>query len=195
MDSNLFRRETPDEGSVPAEGKHPTSSELRRWRQYLADEQAEAAVYRDLAGRRTGEEREILFALADAEGRHEKHWRALLGDQIGKPRRAALRTRILGFLARHFGSVFVLALAQRAEDRSTYDTEVDATAAMAADEHMHGRYDRTFSTSSDARAAASAGSRNLSHPELARTGPVVMPPPPTPDPSRAAHLTLQWTGR
>ena len=58
-----------------------------------------------------------------------------------------------------------------------------------------GRYDRTFSTSSDARAAASAGSRNLSHSELARTGPVVMPPPPTPDPSRAAHLALQWTGR
>jgi hypothetical protein len=146
MDSNLFRRETPDEGSVPAEGKHPTSSELRRWRQYLADEQAEAAVYRDLAGRRTGEEREILFALADAEGRHEKHWRTLLGDQIGKPRRAALRTRILGFLARHFGSVFVLALAQRAEDRSTYDTEVDATAAMAADEHMHAEVVRALAT-------------------------------------------------
>src|SRR6478736_7149588 len=54
-----------------------------------------------------------------------------------------------------------------------------------------GRYDRTFSTSSDARAAASAGSRNLSHSELARTGPVVMPPPPTPDLSRAAHLALQ----
>ena len=103
MDSSQFRRETPDEGSAPAETPRPTSSELRRWRQYLADEQAEAAVYRDLAGRRTGEEREILFALADAEGRHEKHWRTLLGDQIGKPRRAALRTRILGFLARHFG--------------------------------------------------------------------------------------------
>src|SRR3954449_3135352 len=146
MDSNLFRRETPDEGSVPAEGKHPTSSELRRWRQYLADEQAEAAVYRDLAGRRSGEEREILFALADAEGRHEKHWRTLLGDQIGKPRRAALRTRILGFLARHFGSVFVLALAQRAEDRSTYDTDVDATAAMAADEHMHAEVVRALAT-------------------------------------------------
>ena len=54
-----------------------------------------------------------------------------------------------------------------------------------------GRHDRTFSTSSDARAAASTGSRNLSHSELARTGPVVMPPPPTPDLSRAAHLALQ----
>jgi VIT1/CCC1 family predicted Fe2+/Mn2+ transporter len=137
MDSNPFRGERPDEGLAPVGRLRPTSSELRRWRQYLADEQAEAAVYRDLAGRRTGEEREILLALADAEGRHEQHWRTLLGDQIGQPRRAALRTRLLGFLARHFGSVFVLALAQRAEDRSTYDTDVDATAAMAADEHMH----------------------------------------------------------
>ena len=137
MDSNPFRGERPDKGSASVGRFGPTSSELRRWRQYLADEQAEAAVYRDLAGRRTGEEREILLALADAEGRHEQHWRTLLGDQIGQPRRAALRTRLLGFLARHFGSVFVLALAQRAEDRSTYDTDVDATAAMAADEHMH----------------------------------------------------------
>ena len=30
-----------------------TPTEIRRWRQYLADERAEAAVYRDLAGRRT----------------------------------------------------------------------------------------------------------------------------------------------
>ena len=49
----------------------PSQTDVRRWRQYLADEQAEAAVYRDLAGRRMGEEREILLALADAEGRHE----------------------------------------------------------------------------------------------------------------------------
>ena len=35
----------------------PTPAEVRRWRRYLADERAEAAVYRDLAARRTGEER------------------------------------------------------------------------------------------------------------------------------------------
>jgi len=112
-------------------------SDLRRWRQHLADERAEAAVYRDLAERRTGEDREILLALATAEGRHEQHWLDLLGDQVGKPRRGALRTRLLGFLARHFGSVFVLALAQRAEARSTYDADADATATMAADERIH----------------------------------------------------------
>ncbi|MCU1478330.1 MAG: rubrerythrin family protein [Subtercola sp.] len=103
----------------------------------MADEQAEAAVYRDLAERRTGEERAILLALAEAEARHESHWRTLLGDNVGKPRRGDLRTRILGFLARRFGSVFVLALAQRAETRSPYATDSDATPAMAADEQVH----------------------------------------------------------
>lgn len=94
-------------------------------------------MYRDLAARRTGEDREILLALAEAEGRHEQHWKILLGDQIGKQHRGALRTRLLGFLARRFGSVFVLALAQRAEARSPYESDADATPAMAADERIH----------------------------------------------------------
>jgi vacuolar iron transporter family protein len=115
----------------------PSSQEIRRWQQYLADERAEAAVYRDLAQRRTGEEREILLALAEAEGRHEAHWRELLGDQVGAPRRGDFRTRALGFLARRFGSVFVLALAQRAEGRSPYEADTDATRSMAADERIH----------------------------------------------------------
>jgi VIT1/CCC1 family predicted Fe2+/Mn2+ transporter len=122
---------------VTAEAVPPSPSDLRRWRQHLADERAEAAVYRDLAQRRTGADREILLALAAAESRHEQHWLNLLGEHVGKPRRTAMRTRVLGFLARHFGSVFVLALAQRAEARSTYDTDVDATPTMAADERVH----------------------------------------------------------
>lgn len=121
----------------PSAGSERAPATLRRWRRYLADERAEAAIYRDLASRRTGEEREILLALAEAEGRHEAHWLELLGDQVGKPARIDLRTRLLGFLARRFGSVFVLALAQRAESRSPYDREADATDAMAADERIH----------------------------------------------------------
>lgn len=115
----------------------PTPAEVRRWRRYLAAERAEAAVYRDLAARRSGEEREILLALADAEGRHEAHWLALLGDQVGEPRRGDIRTRMLGWLARRFGAVFVLALAQRAESRSPYDSDAAATPSMAADERIH----------------------------------------------------------
>jgi VIT1/CCC1 family predicted Fe2+/Mn2+ transporter len=116
----------------------PPPADVRKWRGYLADERAEASVYRRLAERRTGEEREILLELAEAEGRHAAHWEQLLGANAGPPRRASLRTRSLAFLASHFGSVFVLALAQRAEGRSPYESDVDATSAMAADERIHG---------------------------------------------------------
>ncbi|BDZ42322.1 hypothetical protein GCM10025865_16210 [Paraoerskovia sediminicola] len=94
-------------------------------------------MYRDLASRRSGEEREILLALADAEKRHEDHWLQLLGNDVGYPRRGDLRTRVLGWLARRFGGVFVLALAQRAESRSGYEDDGDATPAMVADERIH----------------------------------------------------------
>ena len=95
----------------------PTSRDLARWRKYLANERAEAAVYHDLAAKRDGEEREILLRLAEAEGRHEAHWQRLL--------------------ARRFGSVFVLALMQRAESRTPYADDADATPQMAADERIH----------------------------------------------------------
>jgi vacuolar iron transporter family protein len=128
----------------PRPHARPRRSDLRRWRRHLADERAEAAIYRDLAQRRTGEERDILLALAAAESRHEEHWLGLLGDQIGRPARINIGTRVLGFLARHFGSVFVLALVQRAEDRSSYDADADATPTMAADERIHGEVVRAL---------------------------------------------------
>jgi vacuolar iron transporter family protein len=115
----------------------PRARDVRRWRRYLADERAEAAVYRDLASRRSGSEREILLALAEAERRHEAHWLALLGDRVGPPARRELRSRVFGVLARRFGGVFVLALAQRAEARSPYAGDADATPTMAADELIH----------------------------------------------------------
>lgn len=116
----------------------PPPSEIRRWRRYLADERAEAAIYRDLASRRTGGERAILLALAEAEARHEAHWMALLGGRAARVPAVSARTRVLGFFARRFGSVFVLALAQRAESRSPYAADSHATPAMAADERIHG---------------------------------------------------------
>ena len=133
-------------GTGNADRAEPSAADLRRWRQHLANERAEAGVYRDLAQRRTGAERDILLALAAAEGRHEQHWLALLKGDVGKPRRSDIRSQILGFLARHFGSVFVLALAQRAEARSTYDADADATATMAADERIHGEVVRALAT-------------------------------------------------
>ncbi|MFE4833765.1 VIT1/CCC1 transporter family protein [Arthrobacter sp. NPDC056691] len=139
----------PATGAAPnpaASRPEPSAADIRRWRQYLADERAEAAVYRDLAQNRSGEERAILLALAEAEGRHEAHWLKLLGEHAGKPRHASFRSRLLGFLARHFGSVFVLALAQRAEGRSPYTREPSATPAMAADEQIHEEVVRGLAT-------------------------------------------------
>jgi len=105
----------------------PSPAMLRKWRRRLADERAESRVYRDLATRRTGEEHDILTGLANAEERHAAHWAGLLGSGAGDVGRGATRWRMLAFLARRFGSVFVLALAQRAETRSPYDADADAT--------------------------------------------------------------------
>jgi len=101
-------------------------------------------IYRDLAGRRQGEEREILLALGDAEDRHAQHWIDLLGpDAVPEPR-VDLGSRVLGWFARRFGSVFVLALMQRAEGRTPYDSDSNASPAMAADEHIHGEVVRAL---------------------------------------------------
>lgn len=134
----------------PEVGSHgspaPRPADIKRWRQYLADERAEARVYRELAQNRNGEERDILLALAEAEGRHEAHWLQLLGEHAGRPRPASLRSQFLGFLARHLGSVFVLALAQRAESRSPYAKDPAATPAMVADEQIHEEVVRGLAT-------------------------------------------------
>ncbi|MBS1674894.1 MAG: VIT1/CCC1 transporter family protein [Actinobacteria bacterium] len=120
--------------SAPAE---PTSADRRRWARYLVEERAEAHIYQQLAQRRDGEEREILLELAAAEGRHEAHWLALLGGEPTRLPRPGLRSRVLGWMAGRFGSIFVLALAQSAEARSPYDGDADATPAMRADEKIH----------------------------------------------------------
>ncbi len=144
QESHSSSSSAPDPTPEPATAENagtqsapPSHADIRRWRQYLADERAEAAVYRELAQRRDGEERQILLALAEAEGRHEAHWLKLLGEHAGMPKAASTRSQFLGFLARNFGSVFVLALAQRAEGRSPYGTEPAATPAMVADEQIH----------------------------------------------------------
>lgn len=133
----------------------PTPAEIKRWRQYLADERAEAAVYRDLAKRREGEERTILLSLAEAEGRHEQHWLTLLGEHAEKSVQPSLNNQLIGLLARRFGSVFVLALAQRAESRSPYATDADATEAMAADEAIHEEVVRGLATRGRTRLSGS----------------------------------------
>ena len=131
---------SPATGHIPARHHpvtQPSDAQIRRWRRYLADEESEARIYRYLAQRAEGEEREILMQVAEAEKRHQQHWRDMLGEHAGKPSRPSLSSAILQFLARHFGSVFILAMAQRAESRSPYAEDPDATEEMAADEAIH----------------------------------------------------------
>ncbi|GAA2238993.1 VIT1/CCC1 transporter family protein [Rarobacter faecitabidus] len=130
---------SPSEASPARAGRadSPSRRQVRRWQRNLVDERIEAGVYVDLAAKVGGEEREILLALAEAERRHEAHWLELLGDHATNARRGFIRSHLLGFLARHFGGIFVLALAQKAEARAKYDDDLDATAQMAADEHIH----------------------------------------------------------
>lgn len=140
--------------AVPAAPPPTSARDVRRWRRLLADEQYEATVYRRLAQRRSGEEREVLLALAEAEGRHAAHWAALIEGATGappRPGRPSTGLRLLALLAQRFGSVFVLALAQQAEGRSSYGSEPHATAAMAADEQVHGEVVRGLAARGRAR--------------------------------------------
>lgn len=128
---------SPAHTATPAARPAPTREQVRRWRRYLADEIAEGQIYRDIAARKDGVERDILLGLAEAERRHEQHWRALLGEHAENPPRPSFRRVLLRWLARIFGSVFVLALAQRAESDTPYAKDQDAPEGMVADEAIH----------------------------------------------------------
>lgn len=111
----------------------------------------EERVYRALAKKKTGEDREILLELADAERRHQDHWIARLGEHASDTVPPSLNVLLLALMARLFGSIFVLALAQQAETRSPYEQEADATPQMAADEQVHAEVVRALAAKSRAR--------------------------------------------
>lgn len=135
--NNVMQQESDSQLSDDHPTNPPTPKQIRRWQQYLVNERAEAAVYRELARNREGEEKEILLAMAKAEERHEQYWRTMLGDDLGFPRAPSFSTRIMGFLAKRFGTVFTLAMMQTAESRSPYADDADATEQMTADEAIH----------------------------------------------------------
>ncbi len=121
-------------------------SKAQQFRQHWADEMDGAAMYRALAERAEGEQREIFLELAGAEERHARHWAAKLAE-LGEPEptagshRLGRKARLIGWLARRFGPTAVLPIVQRAElaDAGHYDDVPDATVAMATDERIHAR--------------------------------------------------------
>ena len=111
-----------DGSQVPAVSR----KQVRRWRKYLAEERLEADTYRYLARRRSGDEREVLQELSIAEERHEQYWLNLLGEDALPTPRASLRSRLLNFFTRIFGTIFMLAMMQRAEQRHDYEADLDS---------------------------------------------------------------------
>ena len=108
----------------------------------------EARTYRDLSERRTGEERAVLLQLEEAERRHEEYWLARLGERALPAPKPPLRTRAASVLAHLFGTIFILAMAQRAEQRSARDVDDDVPAHMQADEHIHAEVIRSLAAKS-----------------------------------------------
>ena len=128
--------------------QEPSRAQIKRWRKHLAEERMEARTYRDLSERRTGEERAVLLQLEEAERRHEEYWLARLGDHALPAPKPPLRTRAASVLAHLFGTIFILAMAQRAEQRSARDVDDDVPAHMQADEHIHAEVIRSLAAKS-----------------------------------------------
>lgn len=118
---------------------------VAEFREHWADEMDGAALYRELATRAEGEQREIFAELADAEERHARHWAAKLVE-AGEPEpspgthRQSAKTRLLIWMTRHFSTGAMLPIVQRAEatDAGRYQSVPEAAPGMAVDERLHG---------------------------------------------------------
>jgi len=123
------------------------------WAAYYRDEMDAAWLYRTLArGERDAARRSIFERLAAVEDAHVERWRELFDSHGGRvpPHAPSLRTRLLAWTARMFGSSSVLPiivrqetrevgsylrLARGAQHRSTHDAAM-AIASESA-EHAH----------------------------------------------------------
>jgi VIT1/CCC1 family predicted Fe2+/Mn2+ transporter len=122
--------------------KDKAPSRVQRYREYLQGEVDGAALYHALAdAERDPNRAAVLRKLAETEERHAAHWlerlRAL-GEPVTELPRPRLSPRLLGFLARRFGTEAVLPVARALElrDGNMYAGEPEA-GALAADERLH----------------------------------------------------------
>jgi vacuolar iron transporter family protein len=135
--------------SLPSEPPQPDA----HWAEHYRDERDAAFLYRAMAAVETnGERRQLFERLARVEDRHVQRWTELF-EASGRPLPAystALRTCVLAWAARRFGTSLILplllaeegrevqaylGLARQATDRSTHAAAVD----IASDSAMHAR--------------------------------------------------------
>ena len=135
--------------SVPSDSPGPDP----HWAEHYRDERDAAFLYRAMAAvESNGERRQLFERLARVEDRHVQRWTELF-EASGRPLpryKTALRTRVLAWAARRFGTSMILplllaeegrevqaylGLARQSTDRTTHAAAVD----IASDSAMHAR--------------------------------------------------------
>jgi VIT1/CCC1 family predicted Fe2+/Mn2+ transporter/rubrerythrin len=137
--------------ATPASSNSPQPDPI--WDTHYCDERDAAFMYRELAAvEPNGERRQLFDRLARVEDRHVERWEQLFRESGRRlpAYKTALRTRLLAWAARRFGSSLILplmlaeegrevqsylGLARYSTDRSTHAAAVD----IAADSAMHAR--------------------------------------------------------
>ncbi len=118
-------------------------ADLERYRQNYLVEMDGIALYRAIAAAEKDEKRAAIFIrLAENEERHAQRWAHLIhlaGGEVPKHRPTA-RVRMLGWMARHFGTRRVLPIVSslEARDEAGYLNQPEA-AGLPAEERAHSR--------------------------------------------------------
>jgi VIT1/CCC1 family predicted Fe2+/Mn2+ transporter/rubrerythrin len=127
------------------------------WDEHYRDERDAAYLYRALAAVETEAERKQLFhKLAIVEDRHVERWQELFA-QSGRPLptyTTAPRTKLLAWIAKHFGTSLILPLMLAEEGR-----EVQAYLGMA----RHSSHRQTHEAAVDIAADSAVHARELAH--------------------------------
>jgi VIT1/CCC1 family predicted Fe2+/Mn2+ transporter len=122
----------------------PTKADIARYLENLQGEVDAVALYSLLLEKETSQAvKDFYSRMVEVETVHANVWRAQLeaaGVATGKMG-PAWRTRVLMFIARHFGpSLVVPTIAEReASDQAMYDDQPEALARMPGDERSHAR--------------------------------------------------------
>lgn len=126
------------------------------WDEHYRDERDAAFLYRALAAvEANGDRKELFEKLAVVEDRHAERWRQLFADS-GRPLppyTTATRTRLLAWVARHFGTSVILPLMLAEEGR-----EVQAYLGMA----RHSSHRQTHQAAVDIASDSAVHARELS---------------------------------
>ena len=142
----------PQPGSSASDPPQPDPS----WDEHYRDERDAAYLYRALAAVERDRDRQQLFEkLAVVEDRHAERWRELFA-QGGRPLPAyatARRTRLLAWVAKHFGTSVILPLMLAEEGR-----EVQAYLGMA----RHSKHRQTHKAAIDIASDSAVHARELS---------------------------------